>query len=128
MLSSKLRDSLRWNRNELLIQCVLIIVYIYGCVYMMEVTRSCYHDIKEGCPRALRATVCLYLCTIGAYYLWFNQVFLFFFCSALANYSVSNGVEKKISKFFFFCQQWIFLSKMYKYIFGILSHIHTTHI
>lgn len=53
-----LRDSLKWLRNELLIQCALIIVYVYGCVTMVQETLDCNGKLGNGCPRQLTATVC----------------------------------------------------------------------
>lgn len=57
LVSAELRDSLKWLRNELLIQCALIIVYVYGCVSIVWETLDCYHTLDNGCPRQLTATV-----------------------------------------------------------------------
>lgn len=57
LVVAELRDSLKWIRNELLIQCVLIIVYVYGCVTMVWETLDCYHTLNNGCPRQLTATI-----------------------------------------------------------------------
>ncbi|XP_031639928.1 uncharacterized protein LOC116351908 [Contarinia nasturtii] len=56
-----LRNSLKWLRNELLIQCALIIVYVYGCVTMVLATIECY---RNDCPRQLIATICGIAATI----------------------------------------------------------------
>lgn len=53
----ELRDSLKWLRNELLIECALIIVYVYGCVTMVRETLDCHRTLGNGCPRQLTATV-----------------------------------------------------------------------
>lgn len=58
LLFVELRESLKWLRNELLILCALIIVYIYGCVTMVPETLRCYRELDNGCPRQLTATVC----------------------------------------------------------------------
>lgn len=57
VVSVELRDSLKWLRNELLIQCALIIVYVYGDVTMVSEILECYHTLDIGCPRQLTATV-----------------------------------------------------------------------
>ncbi|XP_055312109.1 uncharacterized protein LOC129574311 [Sitodiplosis mosellana] len=54
---AELRDSLKWLRNELLIQCALIIVFVYGCVTMVREILECYHTLDNGCPRQLTATI-----------------------------------------------------------------------
>lgn len=74
LVVAELRDSLKWIRNELLIQCVLIIVYVYGCVTMVWETLDCYHTLNNGCPRQLTATVRnnvhSYICLIYAFFFW----------------------------------------------------------
>lgn len=55
-----IQNSLKWLRNELLILCALIIVYIYGIVSMVHETVDCHNVIESGCPRQLTATVCIH--------------------------------------------------------------------
>lgn len=84
LIIDALRDSLKWLRNELLIQCVLIIVYIYGCVTMVPETLNCYRTLDNGCPRQLTATVRIYFYFIFGLCYWFFWLFvflLFYFCA-----------------------------------------------
>lgn len=59
--SLNLQNSTKWLRIELLIQCALIIIYIYGIVSMARETLDCHNVITDGCPRQLTATVSMHM-------------------------------------------------------------------